>query len=47
MINRPAIHLTSPRGCADKPSHLFLETVQANELMANYLKNKVGTNLGT
>ena len=22
MINRPAIHLTSPRGCADKPSHL-------------------------
>jgi hypothetical protein len=24
MINRPAIHLTSPRGCADKPGHLFL-----------------------
>ena len=22
MINRPAIHLTSPRGCADKPSYL-------------------------
>jgi transposase InsO family protein len=30
MINRPAVHLTSPRGCADKPSHLSPDQIDGD-----------------